>query len=215
MNRLARSSRLIAAAQITARRIGDSQILTGQNLSADTEKGTQILVLEVGRKKFSVTQDRLAGEAGISESTYRRLLRDPERASLSLINRLADALRRLRSGQRLDDARTTALIEATYGGFLVAVSPMFAVTAAQVRAAAPQLGATANREWLACAHARQAALYLTNTTLGVSQRALARTIGLTEAAVCFAIRDVEERRSVPDFDRGLDKASLDVTGRML
>lgn len=102
---------------------------------------------------------------------------------------------------------------ATYGGMLVAIAPHYGVTPAQVRAVSPQSGATGNVHWRACAHARQAAIYLANTALGLSQKRLALALGLTPAAVCLALRSVEDRRDDAAFDAALQAAQLAVTGR--
>ncbi|OCC01818.1 hypothetical protein BA190_26770 [Labrys sp. WJW] len=142
-----------------------------------------------------------------------RVLADPERASDALIGKLADGLRRLRKAEELDDVTRRALMEASYGAFLTAIAPRLGVTPTQVWAADPRRGATADKHWLACSHVRQAAIYLAHTMVGIPQRAIARTVGLTEAAVCLACRSVEQRRDDPNFDRLLDQAAHDVTGR--
>jgi chromosomal replication initiation ATPase DnaA len=105
------------------------------------------------------------------------------------------------------------LMLATYGGFLVTVCPHYGVTPQEVRATSPQRGATADKRWQACAHARQAAIYLTNTALGVQQHRLARALGLTRAAVCLAIRSVEDRRDDKAFDALMVEAQAMITGR--
>lgn len=215
MSNLALTSRVMAAASMTAKRIGDSPFLINQNLSATDEGRASFDVIDAARRKYGVAQDTLAREAGLSLPTYTRLLKRRALPRTSHITRLADAMRRIIRRQTLDNVALTSLMEATYGGFLVAVCAEFKLSVEAVRQADPRAGHTADKHWRACAHARQAAVYLTHTSLGVPQRAIARTVGLTEAAVCLAIQSVEARRDDPDFDRLLDRVSSDVTGRLL
>ncbi|MBP1296641.1 hypothetical protein [Bradyrhizobium elkanii] len=59
-------------------------------------------------------------------------------------------------------------------------------------------------QWRAAAYARQLAMYLANTLHNVPQGRLADVTGLTPAAVCLALRSIEDVREVPTFDRNVD-----------
>lgn len=58
--------------------------------------------------------------------------------------------------------------------------------------------------WRQAAYARQLAMYLANTAHNVPQRRLADVTGLTPAAVCLALRSIEDVREVAQFDRNVD-----------
>lgn len=59
-------------------------------------------------------------------------------------------------------------------------------------------------QWRAATYARQLAMYLANTAHNVPQRRLADVTGLTPAAVCLALRSIEDVREVATFDRNVD-----------
>lgn len=188
--------------------------VSGHSLTANGVNGIRIGLLERFRINNFVTVTSLCATAGVSVKTYERIRRNPEQARSVTIDRLADALKKLRSGNRLDPADRLVRIEFVYGGFLAQVAPFFGVTPDQVRAQNPRAATTADKAWSTVAHARQAAVYLTHTVGGVPQRAIARAIGLTEAAVCKAIQSIEDRRDDPNLDRMIDAAAKAVAGRV-
>lgn len=106
-----------------------------------------------------------------------------------------------------------AIAPATIDGFLSAVCRHLGLDFAAVKASDPKRGATANRTWRTESHARQLALYLANQLCGIPQAELARAAGLTPAAVCLALKAVEDRRDDPTFDALVQAISRDVTGR--
>jgi hypothetical protein len=61
-----------------------------------------------------------------------------------------------------------------------------------------------DRDWRAATYARQLAAYLTNTTLNVPQKWLADIAGLTPAAVCLALKAIEDMRDHGDYDVKVD-----------
>lgn len=190
----------------------DSRFVTGQKLSGTSTKTERIAVLEKKRQAQKLTQARLADQAGMSESTYRRMIKSPGQASGGLIDSLERALLHLLQGSRVDLIEEV-LIKSTYRGFVAVLCDHFHVTPDDVEEADPRAGATADPHWRACAHVRQAAIYLTNTALGLKQRRLAEVLELTPAAVCLALRAVEDRRDDPDFDMALRRAAKTITGR--
>lgn len=217
--------------------IGDSLECTSAYLSADQAAADSVLnrTVRLSEPAFVLSPDSLinrtvglsafealrvaagfsraavARAAGVSVSWYCEIASTPDRATVAFVKRLRAGLARLK--QEVARELSDDLLLATYGGFLAAISPFYGVTPCQVRATSAQAGATADKHWRACAHARQAALYLTNTALGVGQKRLALALGLTPAAVCLALRSVEDRRDDASFDAALSAAQLAVTGR--
>ncbi len=184
---------------------GDLPKVARQKLSGGTAD------LERERQARSVRQSDLASAAGVSLRTYARHVQSG-RNDPKLTVRLWRALARLAVSPGGDHLEAE-LIRATHRGFVAVLASDWGVTAAMVEAADPRLGATADATWRACAHVRQAALYLTNTTLGLKQKRLADVMGLTPAAVCLALKAVEDRRDDPTIDAALTRAARTITGR--
>lgn len=195
-------------------RINNYRSLRYRNLSATSENAARLSIIEGTRKKIGIGIARLCVAAGVAVMTYHRIRRRPEGARTATILKLADGLRKLRSANRHDAAQSIASVEMIYGGFLAAAASHYGVSPEQVRESNPRAGTTADATWRACAHARQTAVYLCNVAGGISQRAIARAVGLTEAAVCLSIQSIEDRREDPAFDRFVDQAAKAVTGRI-
>lgn len=178
----------------------------------------RVAALEEARRAAGVPQAELAREAGISERTYRRLFAKGDSLALTgqklsaSLDRIHRALLRL-AGRREPEAASADLIVATHRSFVLALAPRFGVTAEQVVAADPRANLNFDPTWRACRHVAQAALYLTNTALGIKQRRLADVLGLTPAAVCLALKAVEDRRDDAEFDAWLTAAARLITGR--
>lgn len=181
----------------------------------------RVAALEADRRAAGIPQVDLAREAGISESTYRRLTSGGDSLDLTgqklsawgpRLDRLQRALARL-AGRREAEPASADLIVATHRSFVLALAPRFGVTAEQVVAADPRANLNFDPTWRACRHVAQAALYLTNTALGIKQRRLADVLGLTPAAVCLALKAVEDRRDDAEFDAWLTAAARLITGR--
>ena len=180
----------------------------------------RLLSLEVARRTAGLSQSDVARECAISERTYRRFvsgdLRKMTGQKLSgAARRIARIERAIARLQRPNAGYTdeVPLIRATYAGFVLALAPAVGVTPEAVAAADPRANLGFDPTWRTCRHVAQAALYLTNTSLGVRQKRLAEALGLTPAAVCLALRAVEERRDDPEFDRLMARASKIITGR--
>lgn len=192
--------------------VSDSPAASGSRLSGACTKREQIGRLENKRATTKVSQELLARVAGLTDRTYRCVLANPDRAKQSVIDRFDWALARILTmpSRGLIEAVS---IKAHYRGFVLALAADYGMTPDEVFAADPRAGATADPHWRACAHVRQAAIYLTNTALGLKQRRLAEVLELTPAAVCLALKAVEDRRDDPDFDAALRRAAKTITGR--
>ncbi|OKO68202.1 hypothetical protein AC629_42285 [Bradyrhizobium sp. NAS80.1] len=59
-------------------------------------------------------------------------------------------------------------------------------------------------QWRRAAYARQLALYLANTAHNVPQKLLAEVAGITPAAVCLALKAIEDLRDIRSFDTRVD-----------
>lgn len=180
---------------------------SGSSLSANRT----MAAIEAKRLDLGLSIANLTSHAGLSARWYQKLVRrstPPKTSVVRLLDRTLDRLEVRPDGLTdLDRHRTI------FGSFLVAIAPHYGVTPDEVIASDPRIGATANLHWVACAHARQAALYLTVTHFDIPQRRLAKVLGLTPAAVCLALKSVEDRRDDPDFDAALRRAARLITGR--
>jgi hypothetical protein len=190
----------------------DSLVFARKKLSATPLEAGRLALLEEKRKKAKVPQALLASMAAMSLRSYTYLLADPDRAATAIVDRLERAFDRLGKAPRTD-LLEVELVRATYRGFVVVLCDHFDVTPDDVAGADPRAGATADPHWRACAHVRQAAIYLTNTALGLKQRRLAEVLELTPAAVCLALQAVEDRRDDPEFDAAIRRAARTITGR--
>lgn len=181
----------------------------GQKLSRLADRSQRRAdAIEVERLRLGASVAELCAAAGLSARSYTRHVSAGGCRPAALV-KLENGLAVLKRRGRVDDA---LLIRATYGGFVAALARDAGVEPADVHAQDPQLTATFSRTWRAIANLRQAAIYLTNTAIVVKQRRLADVLGLTPAAVCLALKSVEDRRDDPAFDALLDRIARDVMG---
>ena len=155
-----------------------------------------LAAVEAERRRREIPRDRLAAAAGLNPANYRRALRSGV-ARASTVRKLKTALRQIGAA----DSADRDLLRAVYRLHVAQLAPRFGVTVAAVLAADPRAGLTADREWTACRHVAQTAIYLINTSLGIRHREIARLLGLTPAAVCLALKSVEDRRDDPAFEQ--------------
>lgn len=185
------------------------------NARAFLKRGPQmpglLVAIEARRKKIPASKEALARAAGIDDKTYRRVVAGSARPAT--VQKLLAALDRLeRAGPAAKPGDDQAL--AWYNAFLAVTAPLYGYEPDEVRASDPRLGATADGKWRALRHAAQAAMYLAITEKGIAQAALARALGITDAAVSLAIKDVENRRGSPLVDAQIERAGRAVTGRV-
>lgn len=197
----------MAAGAISA---GDSGGLACQKLSAPHP----LAAIEARRLAAEITQADLARAAGIPLRTFMRMLAGRSPVSATRLDRLARALDRLaRKARSPLGVGETTLVRATLAGSMALMAPYSGLSAGEVAAAlAGGEERTADPAWRRASHVRQAAIYVTNTVLGLPQRRLAEALDLTPAAVCLALQAVEDRRDDPDFDGVLTKAAAILTG---
>jgi len=173
------------------------------------QKAAKLAALERERAVRGLSINALAIAAGISAFWYRTLVRSPLRASDAMIARVARALR------QADAKRTAELahVELMYGGFLAAVCHELELRVDLVREADPTAGKNNGPGGHATSTARQLAIYLVNQHAGVKQRALARAVGVSPAAICIALRAIEDARDSSAIDALIETVSRQVTGR--
>lgn len=173
--------------------------------------GTLLNALDERRRAAGMSQEALAVAAGLSSRGYRKYLAghcQPTSDTLKRLQRALDAQARP-TGATGDDKRP-ALILAVWAGFLAHTAPFYGVSVDEARDRATFRSFDPRAH--AISRARQAAIYLTNTALDVPQHELARCFGLTRAAICIAMRAVEDRRDDAAFDAMLAGASRAITG---
>ena len=172
-----------------------------QTLSADFERG---------RRSAGLSQSALAVAAGVSRTTYERLLRG-ETVSARTVEKIRATLERARKGKAPTpsaDDRLRRVIDSQIGY----CARFYGLSLEETLAALQGEEKTGSARWRAAAHARQAGLYLCVTLLRVSQADVARLTGLTPAAVSLALGSVEDRRDEPDLDAHLRAAEACLEG---
>lgn len=72
---------------------------------------------------------------------------------------------------------------------------------------------SADHDWLKAVYARQLALYLANTLHGVQQKMLAQIAGLTPAAVCLALQEIEDLRDHRNYEKLIELITIETKAR--
>lgn len=168
----------------------------------------QIERIERLRSERRITQEHLAVAAGIGSDWYRKLVRNPARASAGVVARLLLAVQHYEPSigpNRLD-------LLAAYRNALDKICRELGLDFREVVNSDPRRGATADPNWRNAARARQFAIYFLNQSVGHRQKHIAEAVGLTPAAVCLAIRTIEDLRDQQSVGELMDKINIDLTG---
>lgn len=179
---------------------GDSLPVTGKMLSAAAGR---MAALDVARRAARVSIDLVCVEAEISAKTYNNALTGRHAVRPSTIARIEQAIRSLSAGLPRWQADEQRLIRATYDAHLAFLCARRGQPVRATREAL-QAGSAADRRERE--RIRQAARYLANTHLGLTQSALARALGLSKVAVHLALKTIEDLRDDPAWDRLLAEA---------
>lgn len=144
------------------------------------------------------------GKFGLTEKTYRRVI-----GALKEVQRM----RKLDMLEKADvpASPVTALTARQYRLSVAFVCQVAGATPSDVLLSSPSLRATADAAWLKAARLRRLALYICNTYLGISQADLGRAAGMSRAAVCGLLKDIEDLRGEPETE-GLLKAIEEAFG---
>jgi|GEM_PF-3489188 hypothetical protein len=106
-------------------------------------------------------------------------------------------------------------VRLVWGGFLVAAAAELRVPVALCHACRPgtnRRGVAADALTLRAHKARAIATYLAHTEAGFTQMGIAEALGLTRAAVCLCVQQIEDKRDDADFDRLIDRVARAVAG---
>jgi DNA-binding XRE family transcriptional regulator len=174
--------------------------------------GTALNALEKRRQACGYSQDALAFAAGLSSRAYRYMLAGRSHPKPDTLKRLQRALDQLAGVPSAPDGMRVKLILATWGGFLAQVAPHFGVTSDDCHARGGAFRSF-DKKTHAASRARNAAMYLTSIALDLRQHELAKAFNVSRAAVCLALRQVEDAREDAGFDAMMMKAQRAVTGR--
>ncbi len=144
------------------------------------------------------------GKLSLTEKTYRRVI-----TALKEVQRM----RKLALSGKADVAASpvTALTARQYRLSVAFVCQVAGATPSDVLLSSPSLRATADAAWLRAARLRRFALYICNVYLGISQADLGRAAGMSRAAVCGLLKDIEDLRGEPETE-GLLKAIEEAFG---
>lgn len=144
------------------------------------------------------------GKFGLTEKTYRRVM-----SALKEVQRM----RKLSLDEKTDVpvSPVTSLTARQYRLAVAFVCRAADATPSDVLLSSPSLRATADAAWLRAAKLRRLALYICNTYLGISQADLGRAAGMSRAAVCGLLKDIEDLRGEPETE-GLLKAIEEAFG---
>ena len=168
-----------------------------------------LAAIEAKRLASGVSREQLAGLAGLSERHYRRLVEDGRRPRDTTLAKLKTAVARLarNAGDAIVDDHTR-LIRTCFRAALGLVCQEEGADPSEVLRHDPSRRATGDRAWMAAADLRSRALVVVNQGLDVKQSEIAKALSMTPAAVCVAMRRVEDLREGDDkLDAQLDRLS--------
>lgn len=142
--------------------------------------------IERRRRELGLSQDRLAGFAGISPGHYRTIIKREHAPRRATIAKLKIALARFEKGEA---PKFPSLV---YRLCLAVVCQSAGVAIDDVLTQVPSRRATFDPDWLRASKLRERALYLAHAYCGIPQAQLASAAGLTNAAVSLAMGRVED-----------------------
>lgn len=170
--------------------------------------------LEAARQAANVSVYALCREAGINDSTWRRIrLRGGQSGNVSTFRKLWSALDRFRQNKRQDSAVSAGVLAAAFKAYLLAAAAAEGLKIDDVLIFDHRANRPRDPEWLRVSRARQAAVYLTVTEHNVPMAVLADAIGVSKQAISKSQRSIEWRRDDPAFDELLDRIAELMKGR--
>ncbi|MDE0921490.1 helix-turn-helix domain-containing protein [Aurantimonas coralicida] len=171
-----------------------------------------LLQIEAKRIAAGVSRETLAGHAGVSEKHYRRLLDGDGSPRPGTLAKLRAAAGRLGRASGATDAHSR-LVRTCYFAALTLVCQRAGADPAEVRRHDPSRRATGDPAWLQAANLRRHAIVVVNQGLNVAQGEIARALAMTPAAICVAMKAVEDQRDAdPDLDAMLDDLTAAMNG---
>ncbi len=156
--------------------------------------------IETKRRLMNIPTSRLCAAANVGKETYREALLGRTAPSPATLAKLNTALHRFRIGFAGEASKI-----APHAAFRACVLVAALYTGADAKRALnsdPSRRATADPLWLAESKVRRLAFSIANQWLGFSISDVARSAGVTKAAVSSAIKELEDLR---DTDAQLDR----------
>lgn len=141
------------------------------------------------------------GRKPLTEKTYNKIC-----AAISCLDRESETLY---SASRADDKKQTLAVKyltiqtrenpivVQYRMLLSFVCWIEKASIRQILASDPRRRATADDAWMEAARIRRITIYIACVHLGLRQADVARAAGMSRAAVCGALKDVEDLRGDP------------------
>lgn len=153
---------------------------------------------QMRKEKISVQQvERLTG---FSWGQFRRLYQGTSKPKLHHIQRIRLVLSRIRSGDAAESGEEPQSEATLYRVAIMMAAQTSTMKPSDVLAHDPARRATADPAWMEAARVRRLAIYIAHNYFGVPQASLARRAGMSKAAVCTALQDVEEARDEQQLD---------------
>jgi transcriptional regulator with XRE-family HTH domain len=153
---------------------------------------TSLAEIERLRVEAGLSHEALARACDVSVKTWYRWRRG-EAAAGPALARMRTVLLRLTGKPDQMDALHRALF-GQYWAIAVLVAQQLDVPVQVLRDNPPGNRATANPQWMAAARVREISIYLLNTAHGAPQALIARSLGMSPAAICQTVAKIEERR---------------------
>lgn len=174
---------------------------------------TSFSELDLARLQAGLSVHALCTEAGIADSTWRRIkMRPDQRGNVLTYRRLWTALERLKRRGETKKGDHEFLVQ-TFKGYVAAAAQTLGVPIEDALLFDHRDNKPKDPVWLSASRVRQAAIYLTCIEHDVGASQLASAIGLTKQAISKARHAVEDRRDDPEFDFLIERIGQMMTGR--
>ncbi|NDV87062.1 helix-turn-helix domain-containing protein [Aurantimonas aggregata] len=168
--------------------------------------------IEAKRLAAGVSREQLAGLAGVSEKHYRRLVNAGVTPRPAMLAKLRAAAGRLGRAAAQPDEHSR-LVRTCFFAALALVCHRAGEDPAEVRRHDPSRRATNDPAWLKAADFRRRAIAVVNQGLNVRAAEIARALELTPAAICVAMKAVEDQRDAdPALDAELEQLASLMSG---
>ncbi len=168
-------------------------------------------LIEEKRLAIGATMNEVERAADVSHGYYSRLLKGQIAKPGAALVRLKLGLARL-SRDRSAGGGEEILVDLTYRFAVALIAARLDVDPTLVHAADPARRATQSPDWMKAARVRRLAVYVVNQYGGIAQVKVAKAAGLTKAAVCQAIKEIEDQREADGLGPELDAIGRAITG---
>lgn len=170
-----------------------------------------IEAIEKRRRELGVTYKDMDRASGLSNSYFWGLVRGKRPVTQATLSRLKLALSRLARNPNAGDGKERH-IDLVYRFAVAWISDREGFDAALVLASEPARRATHDEQWAKAARIRRLAIYVVNQFGGINQADLAVAAGMSKAAVCQLIKEIEEERDEKGTAAQLDALQHAITG---